>query len=797
MGFFNNFPYTNFHDLNLNWILDKVNEWGKKVDELGKNFKDLRSMFHSLQDYVQSFFDSLVIKQAVAEKLEQMLHDGELDAILGQHVIRWGDLRQEVLNGRPIMRWRQAYETTAPKYDTEHGVILDNEVDATYSMQNGIIYSPSGDYSMNAPVKYIYFWETTSQDTKTRLRAYKTYTCDLEQELDTTPTLPDSDMCGGTAVLPNGFHGGSMVIKNGVLYAITERKTKTGAWNESTTVARYLYRFGLGNPEEPVEFDANGDKLSENITCSNLLGWLPYFDDEGNDTGHGVWLACTDKQYGSKKHNRVYEISEDFTTQVYKYTLENPTDIVTQDFKYDPERLVIYQTTSYPNEVIVYSAIDGHVITSIKYPTQHMSYVNAGEMEFTDIHGNYLYCGAMHVVGVSGDLTVEYDAWGINLNDLQSVRGIQNVVSGRRTAYVDGEEREPDWELNETTGKYENHGGIGKLAKFNVPYPALGSWNLHFAYAEDAFNYIREAQGGEVSFTVPYNYSFHVPYNCELRVGGLAGDIHPFKVDKDVVCNIRGLGLDFSQSTKRGTHALSRNGNIVNYNICFDVGSVVTMPALSSVDQPLRPSHGGTKALIADRCTIYTTATSFIEYALLANCNVFGTGHITRYVNITGGVINCRWFDIYYSSTHNVDTLAIIKCPLVCSTTSDSISPNLRPTIRELKAHNIPCQTIAFPHAGGVLSDFPIFTAAAVDGHTDVTWTRCTAPNNAGEVANVVQAYRYRVTHKRHANEAIGGFYGHYYIIENVPTEELPTNQINLDTAALDLLCTTFPYWKK
>lgn len=31
MGFFNNFPYTNFHDLNLNWILDKVNEWGKKL----------------------------------------------------------------------------------------------------------------------------------------------------------------------------------------------------------------------------------------------------------------------------------------------------------------------------------------------------------------------------------------------------------------------------------------------------------------------------------------------------------------------------------------------------------------------------------------------------------------------------------------------------------------------------------------------------------------------------------------------------------------------------------------------
>ena len=99
MGFFNNFPYTNFHDLNLNWIMDKVREWGEKVAELADDVTDMKSMFHSLQDYVTHFFDSLVIKQAVAEKLEQMLRDGELDDILGLNIVRWGDLRQNELNG--------------------------------------------------------------------------------------------------------------------------------------------------------------------------------------------------------------------------------------------------------------------------------------------------------------------------------------------------------------------------------------------------------------------------------------------------------------------------------------------------------------------------------------------------------------------------------------------------------------------------------------------------------------------------------------------------------------------------
>ena len=33
MPVFENFPYTNFHDLNLDWILNKVKDLDKKVNE--------------------------------------------------------------------------------------------------------------------------------------------------------------------------------------------------------------------------------------------------------------------------------------------------------------------------------------------------------------------------------------------------------------------------------------------------------------------------------------------------------------------------------------------------------------------------------------------------------------------------------------------------------------------------------------------------------------------------------------------------------------------------------------------
>lgn len=34
MGFFNNFPYTNFHELNLDWILAKIKELSKRVEDV-------------------------------------------------------------------------------------------------------------------------------------------------------------------------------------------------------------------------------------------------------------------------------------------------------------------------------------------------------------------------------------------------------------------------------------------------------------------------------------------------------------------------------------------------------------------------------------------------------------------------------------------------------------------------------------------------------------------------------------------------------------------------------------------
>ena len=63
MAIFRKFPYTNYHDLNLDWIIEQVKLYIAKCDILELDFKELK-------EYV----DSLDIQEAVDNKLVIDLH---------------------------------------------------------------------------------------------------------------------------------------------------------------------------------------------------------------------------------------------------------------------------------------------------------------------------------------------------------------------------------------------------------------------------------------------------------------------------------------------------------------------------------------------------------------------------------------------------------------------------------------------------------------------------------------------------------------------------------------------------
>lgn len=73
MGFFNNFPYTNFHEINLDWVLKTVQ--GDKI-EIEKLKKDLSELANNLG-----------IPEAVNAKIEEMIADGTFQALFPQNEI--------------------------------------------------------------------------------------------------------------------------------------------------------------------------------------------------------------------------------------------------------------------------------------------------------------------------------------------------------------------------------------------------------------------------------------------------------------------------------------------------------------------------------------------------------------------------------------------------------------------------------------------------------------------------------------------------------------------------------------
>lgn len=75
MSFLNKYPYTDFHELNLDWFLE---EFKKVMDKTA----DLETTVQQFTDFVTNYFDNLDVQEEINRKLDAMALDGTLGAIL-------------------------------------------------------------------------------------------------------------------------------------------------------------------------------------------------------------------------------------------------------------------------------------------------------------------------------------------------------------------------------------------------------------------------------------------------------------------------------------------------------------------------------------------------------------------------------------------------------------------------------------------------------------------------------------------------------------------------------------------
>lgn len=77
--FDNLIPYSDIHEMNLDWIINAVKEYLDKVDVLEINFDELKK-------YVMDFFDNLDVQNEINNKLDEMYKSGELSDIIQQYL---------------------------------------------------------------------------------------------------------------------------------------------------------------------------------------------------------------------------------------------------------------------------------------------------------------------------------------------------------------------------------------------------------------------------------------------------------------------------------------------------------------------------------------------------------------------------------------------------------------------------------------------------------------------------------------------------------------------------------------
>ena len=79
---FNNFPYTDMHELNLDWVISEIKRFANEYLATQGKVKNLEQELTELELYVKNYFSSLDIQQEIKTVIDEMAESGTLQDIL-------------------------------------------------------------------------------------------------------------------------------------------------------------------------------------------------------------------------------------------------------------------------------------------------------------------------------------------------------------------------------------------------------------------------------------------------------------------------------------------------------------------------------------------------------------------------------------------------------------------------------------------------------------------------------------------------------------------------------------------
>ena len=79
---FEQFPYSNFHDLNLDWIIREVKKAIDGFKSLSNKTDNFEKTLNNALEYINNYFKNLNVQEEINNKLEEMKENGELADII-------------------------------------------------------------------------------------------------------------------------------------------------------------------------------------------------------------------------------------------------------------------------------------------------------------------------------------------------------------------------------------------------------------------------------------------------------------------------------------------------------------------------------------------------------------------------------------------------------------------------------------------------------------------------------------------------------------------------------------------
>ena len=138
------YPYTDAHELNLDWFLARFKEYYEHITEQDQKITTLEETVEQFTTFVTNYFDNLDVQQEINNKLDAMAASGELQAILQPYF----DGFVEAVNDQMVTQ-NNRIETLSQRMDTfasltEGSTTGDAELMDIRVGADGVTYSTAG-----------------------------------------------------------------------------------------------------------------------------------------------------------------------------------------------------------------------------------------------------------------------------------------------------------------------------------------------------------------------------------------------------------------------------------------------------------------------------------------------------------------------------------------------------------------------------------------------------------------------------------------------------------------------------